>query len=157
VSFGRLPSGFYQSFRSQPPNGSSGGLAKVIHNSSPHPVYLDISVSICPNLYINIYFYICCRFKQNTEARAIFFYLFTIVSLCKQKFVVCLFVCLRRNERNFYFCKQTNRTCPPVSVLFGGVADPEPQGFFVFTSESGIIFSGSGPDQRREFFKYIIT
>jgi hypothetical protein len=43
-------------------------------------------------LYIYIYIYMCCRFKQKTEAKAIFLNPFTACSSCKRKFVVCPFV-----------------------------------------------------------------
>jgi hypothetical protein len=49
----------------------------------------------------SVYIYICYRFKQKTEAHAIFLNPFTVCSLCKQKFVVCQYV-----------CKRTKRTCP---------------------------------------------
>jgi hypothetical protein len=49
------------------------------------------------------------KIKQKTEARAILLKPFTVYSLCKQKFVVCLFVDKETN-RSYPFCKQTKGT-----------------------------------------------
>jgi hypothetical protein len=54
--------------------------------------------------------YICCRFKQKTEAQAIFLNPFSVCSLCKRKFVVCPFVYEETNG-NYPFANGLNRTC----------------------------------------------
>jgi hypothetical protein len=70
-------------FRLQKTNGSCRFLLIYI--------YRNVRIQyIC--VYIYIYIYICCRFKQKTEDHAIFLNPFTVLSMRKQKFAVCLFV-----------------------------------------------------------------
>jgi hypothetical protein len=52
-------------------------------------IFIYIYVETAAYMYISISIYICCHFRRKTEAQMIFLNLFTVCSLCKQKFVVC--------------------------------------------------------------------
>jgi hypothetical protein len=52
----------------------------------------DVTILFAATILTAPTVYICCRFKQKMEAKAIFLNPFTIRSLCKRKFVVCPFV-----------------------------------------------------------------
>ncbi len=75
-------------------------MFSVAKNKRKFAVSVCMSTYIKTAAYIYIYKYICFRFKQKTEASAIFLNPFTVCSSCKRKLPV------------FKQTKRPKRTCP---------------------------------------------